>query len=688
MKQPEWADGRARFATNGKAYQKLFRAGSARVKEFPLPSGAWVELELVAVDLLTANTRFIARGNGTDRETARPPMRFFRGKVAGDPSSLVSMNLYGGKVAGFVRTGGTEYTFGPESFTDSNQGDAFIDVRDPASETGPPGRCDGHVNSADSSGTHLMQPSRTAATAPAVSSMSSSMDASIDGNTLLLAHVAIEGTVEWVNHHGGVAAAEAYTLNLIAQISAIYENDLKVQLQVPYILMNTSEPDGYTGGSNSTGTMLSEMVTKWNDTATGLPQVFRSAAHLFSTYPSGGSGRAYVDVLCDGVPGSSNAHDLGVSLLSGNGGSWERGLVAHELGHNFSSSHTHCYSPEIDQCYNGQSGCFSGTEVQTTGTIMSYCDTSVDIFHQRVLEERLRPAAQAAYPSCLDIAGMPGSLSNVNSNGVGVDGAHVCDASSQQTDDGTANGSYGYSGTTQAAWVKKFTPDCYPFKITSVAATFRNTGSVAAGRPVRVLVYTEPAGTGALVDASLVHTEDTTILNTGNGQWNQYNLATPITLTSGDFYVGFFDLQQDDPSTYIMDYDSSMNGDSSWQSNSAAPGGYGPFNNGTWMIRAEGSGVDPGSLELTWDLPCNDAAVPNQDYAIYQGTLGDWDNMTSLSCSTGKARSFLTETDEDNIFWLVVPQNSANEGSYGQSSQGERLPAAVPCKPQAVATCP
>jgi hypothetical protein len=73
---------------------------------------------------------------------------------------------------------------------------------------------------------------------------------------------------------------------------------------------------------------------------------------------------------------------------------------------------------------------------------------------------------------------------------------------------------------------------------------------------------------------------------------------------------------------------------------------------------------------------------------VYQGTIGEWNNLTSLSCSTGNAQSFLTETTEDNLFWLVVPQNSANEGSYGQTTQGERLPATLPCKPQAISTCP
>jgi hypothetical protein len=68
--------------------------------------------------------------------------------------------------------------------------------------------------------------------------------------------------------------------------------------------------------------------------------------------------------------------------------------------------------------------------------------------------------------------------------------------------------------------------------------------------------------------------------------------------------------------------------------------------------------------------------------------MGEWADLTSLTCSTGHADSWLVESQADALFWLVVPQNSANEGSYGQASFGERTPAAVPCKPQAVGGCP
>jgi hypothetical protein len=666
--------GRIAIAPDPAAWQRLFLAGSARVADFPLPGGERIDLEVSSVDTVGGTARFFVHQGDGLREVAGPPMRFFRGRVAGDPESLVSLNLFGGRIAGFVRHGGREYSFGPRAWSIDRPGASDIEIVDETTETGPGGACDGADPADDVSGIFPLAGRPGPEQAPSLP---------IDPDAMLLGRIAVEGTVEWVTKLGGVAAATTYTLNLMAQVSAIYESDVHVRLQVPYVLMNAAEPDGYTGDSNNTGTILGEMRTKWNGTPS-LQAVFRTAAHVFSTYPSGGSGRAYINVLCSNVPVNALAFDYGVSLLQGDGGSYERRLVAHEIGHNFSSPHSHCYAPELDQCNNTETGCYAGTVVQTTGTVMSYCNVRLSTFHQRERDEKIRPGAVAAFPRCMDVAGNPGEA-----QGLLVGEAGACSAADLQADDGATNGSYGYSGTAQGAWIKRFTPSCYPFKLSGIDVRITNTTTIAPGRPIRILVYTDPTGSGTPAGATLAWSEDTTVQVVGAGTLNQYALSSPVILNAGDYYIGFYDLVADTSSSYLEDFDSSRSGDSFWQAGSTDPATYVPFVNttGTWMIRGHGGGVSPGSVVLTWGPACNDAAVPGQDYAVYRGTIGRWTDLTGLTCTTGRRTTWLIENPPADSFWVVVPQTSSSEGSYGQSSMGERSPALSACKPQAIGAC-
>src|SRR5690606_13904284 len=98
---------------------------------------------------------------------------------------------------------------------------------------------------------------------------------------------------------------------------------------------------------------------------------------------------AYVDVLC-----FAN-WDYGISGLDNNitfpasGYIWDTDVTSHELGHNFSSPHTHScdWAPAIDSCYTAEGRCFS-TPVPRSGSIMSYCHLTqygkYTAFHPRV----------------------------------------------------------------------------------------------------------------------------------------------------------------------------------------------------------------------------------------------------------------------------------------------------------------
>ena len=117
----------------------------------------------------------------------------------------------------------------------------------------------------------------------------------IDGDTMLEAEVAIDATNEWYEHFGSLTAAQNYILNVMAQVLTIYENEIKVQIVVPYLRVFTTPADPYSDTTN-TSTLLSELRSEWNSNQTAID---RTVVHLFSVRPSGGAGVAYLDVLCN-----------------------------------------------------------------------------------------------------------------------------------------------------------------------------------------------------------------------------------------------------------------------------------------------------------------------------------------------------------------------------------------------------
>ena len=362
-------------------YDEMLTRSRVRLNGFPLPGRSPVDLELAPYNVLTAGARIVVVDAAGERNVPRPAVRVLRGQVIGDPGGVAILSLFEGRVAGFVRTGEQEYMIAPDSFGADGLAPDEIRVRAREADPDEPDRpfCGGAV--AIETGEEPPGPGVGRATA-------------LDPDTMLTAGVAIDATYEWYSHFGSLEQAQAYILNLMAQVSTIYEDEVFVQIEVPYLRVFTVAEDPYTDGTTDTSKLLSELRAEWNANQSG---VDRTVAHLFSTRPSGGAGIAYINVLCN------PSYDYGVSTLSANGGSWEKKLVAHELGHNFSSPHTHCFVPEIDQCAN-QDGCYNGTVVQTTGTIMSYCSQTTSLFHPRVEDERIRPAAEAAYPACIATA--------------------------------------------------------------------------------------------------------------------------------------------------------------------------------------------------------------------------------------------------------------------------------------------
>lgn len=87
-----------------------------------------------------------------------------------------------------------------------------------------------------------------------------------------------------------------------------------------------------------------------------------------------------------------------------------------------------------------------------------------------------------------------------------------------------------------------------------------------------------------------------------------------------------------------------------------------------------------GLLDLAWGNACSG----EDDYNLYEGTLGDFGSHVPLACGTFHETSVSFTTPPGSTYYLVVPRGFGTEGSYGTG----RGPGAEACAPQQIADCP
>ena len=116
-------------------------------------------------------------------------------------------------------------------------------------------------------------------------------------------------------------------------------------------------------------------------------------------------------------------------------------------------------------------------------------------------------------------------------------------------DDDDLDNVFGLTGSGQLAWVSRFTPASYPYRIEGMEIFFFDDPSISAGRSIQLLILTDSGGTGDPDNATLDHTQNTTI--TSLNAFNPYTFTSQPTITSGDFYIGVYDLDADTDGTFI-----------------------------------------------------------------------------------------------------------------------------------------
>ncbi len=202
--------------------------------------------------------------------------------------------------------------------------------------------------------------------------------------------------------------------NLMANVAEIYANEVNVNLQISEIKVWTT-PDPYDAANK---TFSIDVLYAFNCHLSETVYNGR-LAHLFSTVSKGHGGIADIRQTC-----VNQAPMYAYSNISNNP-SASRILVAHEIGHNLSSPHTHACAwngnnTQLDDCGNPSfegNSCYNSNNriIPQYGTMMSYCGNfnNTDIVHPLVevkirnyVQDCLRPiesSCPAPTPSSLTV---------------------------------------------------------------------------------------------------------------------------------------------------------------------------------------------------------------------------------------------------------------------------------------------
>ncbi len=399
-------------------YLEIRNGPDRQTLEIPSMTAEPVTLELERFDIIAPDARFLIGSPGGEIETDRPEVVVLRGAAANDPESRAFVAISSnGMINGYVDGPNSPQLAFSTLKEDRRSGNGVLTVRP---ITGFGGL------EVPFCGTEY-----DASLLPQIDKPFKANPPSAEGP--LLQRVAIDADQAFVDLFGSAVEAQDYIVQLMAAVSDIYirDNNIRMTLAAARVWPSGGEPfNAYD---------LSGFRQHWwnNEDTSGL-----NIVHLFSGVrdaPYGGV--AFLATTCSGYAYGIDAYMNGTFLSPvdyPDNGNWDLNLVAHEMGHNHGTGHTHDdpnLVPLIDECGNG---------IYTRGTIMSYCHTSqgyqrnIDLrFHRRIQEIiQLNAGSAACHPydcngnnvdDSIDIAmavspdtngdGIPDECQDCNNNG-------------------------------------------------------------------------------------------------------------------------------------------------------------------------------------------------------------------------------------------------------------------------------
>ena len=507
----------------------LKAGGKVTLRDVPVVDGEPQTLLLEEFNVLAHDGVIeVHREDGSVDRVTPQPMRQFRGTIEGMPESLVYLSV-GPRTEGLILARDRKYSIasrriGPRGSLRAAE-EVFIEEIPVHEEVLSTGGFECAVE-----GETITPASRSLPASLGLGGPQSEAFAWPSGNSTSMLNMMVDAdSAMYANFGNNAATVETYVRNLLGAASTIYHRDIRTDLRISMLTIWTSgggadpfviNPGISTGtwnGTPNTAHTTQHALAEYGDWVhANRAAVQRSAAMLLSGQ-SQTSGVAWIQTVClaggtctggncgsavyDGHRWGSYSYNGGVGLegtsvpnpdananyVAPSSNYWSLLQIAHELGHNVQSNHTHCTDTDLDLAgIQPVDACVGGCVPQGNvpaekGTIMSYCHLRTGggtntrfTFGQpgelsQVIIDNMRAHLDLMTPTGLSTITAPASL------GVGVQGAASVTNTAGLTFDWTiSNGTFTGGGTTA-------TGASVTFSGTSNPVTLRVTATNASG---------------------------------------------------------------------------------------------------------------------------------------------------------------------------------------------------------------
>lgn len=419
----------------------------------------------------------------------------------------------------------------------------------------------------------------------------------------------LEADYDLVSEKGGATGATNFLTGLFNSVAAAYQAEA-ITTYVSQIFTWTT-PDPYATGSTSAAlTSFKNYRTNFNG----------DVAHLVSRGAPTGGGIAWVDALCTSYAYAYSYINSGYNQFPTY--SWSVNVIAHEMGHNLGSPHTHACvwngnNTAIDGCgpaYGANEGCTGPIPAQ--GTMMSYCHLINGVGINFSLGfgpqpgDRIRSRVTAA--NCLTVCAS--QCLTVTTSGINVSCAGSNTGTATASPSG-GNGSFTYlwsnGGTTQT--ISNLAAGTYTVTVSS--------GSNCTGTASRIV--TAPTAISAT----------TVVTNASNGQNNGAINLTVTGGTPGYTYLWSNGQTTEDisglaPGTYTVTV-KDANNCTATKSATVGSGGSTPPLSLSFSVTNTNSGQNVGAINLTVS-----GGTPPYSYAWSNGATTE--DISNLAAGTYK----------------------------------------------------